>query len=262
MYEELLEDIAQQNGLREVNTYTKLAAGLGAILICLLSGSYVAPLVIALVLTVTLLVIARIDPATYGEVFVAPLLFAGLSVGVIVLLAGGEGAFWRWQPLPWLSLSISSEGINQGIYVFSRVIGGTSALLFIAFSTPMTDLFLVMRRARMPEEVLDLAMIIYRTIFLIMDQLVLVYRAQLMRLGYSSFRESVRSFSTLAGSVFIASWEAGEDLTRAMEARCYDGKFTVLGEGRPVSLPSAIAVVLFLAISAGIMVATRHVTLI
>ncbi len=40
MFEELLEDIAQKNGLREVNTYLKLAAGLGAILLCLLSTSY------------------------------------------------------------------------------------------------------------------------------------------------------------------------------------------------------------------------------
>ncbi len=39
MYEELLEDIAQTNGLREVNTSLKLIVGLGAILLCLLSTS-------------------------------------------------------------------------------------------------------------------------------------------------------------------------------------------------------------------------------
>jgi cobalt/nickel transport system permease protein len=262
MYEELLEDIAQQNRMREVNTCTKLTAGVGAILLCLLSASFVAPLFIGLVLTLTLLFLARVDPAIYGKVFFGPLLFAGLGVGAIVLLAGGEGTFWSWQPLPWFSLSVTQASINQGIFVFSRVFGGTSALLFIAFTTPMTDLFLVMRRARLPEEVLDLAMIIYRTIFLIMDQLVQVYQAQLMRLGYHSFRESIRSFATLAGSVFIASWEAGEDLTRAMEARCYEGKFAVLGEGRPVCLTSAAAVVSFLAVSAWVVAATSHIRLV
>ena len=50
MFEELLEDIAQKNGLREINTYLKLAAGLGAILLCLLSTSYIPPLFIALFL--------------------------------------------------------------------------------------------------------------------------------------------------------------------------------------------------------------------
>jgi len=262
MYEELLEDIAQHNGLREVNTYTKLAAGLGAILLCLLSTSFVAPLFIAVVLTLTLFFMARIDPGTYGKIFVAPVLFALVGISVIILLAGGEGAFWSWRPLPWLSLSITRESINQGLFVFFRVLGGMSALIFIALTTPMTDLFVVMRRARLPEEVLDLAMIIYRTIFLIMAQLVLVYQAQLMRLGHSSFRESVRSCATLCGSVFIASWEAGEDLIRAMEARCYEGKFAVLGEGRQIGLPSSLAVLSFLLVSAAIVVTTRQITLI
>jgi cobalt/nickel transport system permease protein len=261
MYEELLEDIAQQNGLREVNTYTKLAAGLGGILLCLLSTSYIAPLFIAIALSLSLLFLARIDKKTYGKIFVAPVIFALFSVSVILLLSGGEGVFWSWQPLSWLSLSITRESINESIFVFFRVLGGMSALLFIALTTPMTDLFIVMKRARLPEEVLDLAMIIYRTIFMIMAHLVLVYQAQMMRLGYRSFRESIRSFATLCGAVFIASWEAGEDLIKAMEARCYEGKFAVLGEGRPVRLPSAMAVFSFLLVSGGIVVTTQHLTI-
>ena len=39
MYEELLEDIAQGNRLREVNPYLKVTAALGAIFLCLLSQS-------------------------------------------------------------------------------------------------------------------------------------------------------------------------------------------------------------------------------
>lgn len=257
MYEELLEDIAQQNGLREVNTYVKLAAGLGGILLCLLSTSYAAPLFIAIVLSLSLLFLARIDPEVYGKIFVAPLIFALFSVSVILLLSGGEGVFWRWEPLSWLSLSVTRESINESIFVFFRVLGGTSALLFIALTTPMTDLFVVMKRARLPEEVLDLAMIIYRTIFVIMAHLIMVYQAQMMRLGYGSFRESVRSFANLCGSVFIASWEAGEDLIKAMEARCYEGKFAVLGENRPASLPSILAVLSFLLLS-GMIAATTH----
>ena len=75
MYEELLEDIAQGNGLREVNPYLKLAAALGAILLCLLSGSFIAPLAIALLLSLAVLLLARVDPRTYGELFIAPLIF-------------------------------------------------------------------------------------------------------------------------------------------------------------------------------------------
>ena len=259
MYEELLEDIAQANGLREVNTYVKLVAGLGAIILCLLSGSFIAPLFIAILLSGAIIFLARVDVRTYGKLFIVPFWFAAMSVSVIILLSGGDQVYWSWDPFSWLSLSISRESLNEGIFVFCRVIGGMSAMIFIALTTPMTDLFIVMRRCRVPEAVLDLAMIIYRTIFMILHLLVQTYQAQVMRLGYSSFRESVESFATLCGSVFIASWDAGEDLVRAMDARCYEGKFAVLGETGPVTLYSLVSVGLFLMVSSVIVVITKNI---
>jgi cobalt/nickel transport system permease protein len=260
MFEELLEDIAQGNRLREVSPYLKLAAAMGGIVLCLLSGSFVAPLAIALILSLGVLLLARVDPRTYGELFVAPLIFALLSVMVIVLLTGGEAAFWSWTPLPWLSFSLTPASINEGLLVFSRMIGGMAALIFLAVTTPMTDLFLVMKRCRVPEPVLDLTMMVYRAIFLTLDQFVQTYQAQRMRLGYSSFGESIRSLSTMCGSVFIGSWLAGEDFVRAMDARCSTGKFAILGTIQPVEARPLLAVLGFLAISATIVALTGSVT--
>jgi cobalt/nickel transport system permease protein len=262
MYEQLLEDIAQRNGLREVNPYLKLSAVLGAILLCLLSAGPVAPLAVALLLSIGILFLAQVDLRTYGRLLAAPFSFTLASVGVIILLSGGDNPFWSWNPLPWLSFSITRGSINEGILVLSRVTGGMSALIFIALTTPMTDLFMVMRRCRVPEPVLDLAMMIYRATFMIMDQLVQAYQAQRMRLGYSSFRESVRSFSMLCGSVFIGSWDAGEDLIRAMDARCYSGRFAVAGEIRPVGMKSLLAVASFLLVSSVIVLLTGNITII
>jgi cobalt/nickel transport system permease protein len=260
VYEELLEDIAQGNRLREVSPYLKLAAALGAILLCLLSASFAAPLAIALLLSLGVLLLARVEPRTYGKLFIAPLSFALASVLVILLLTGGSGPLWSWNPFPWLSLSLTRESINEAALVLARMIGGMSALIFLAVTTPMTDLFMVMRQCRLPEPVLDLAMMIYRAIFLILDQVVQTYQAQRMRLGYSSFGESVRSLSTLCGSVFIGSWLAGEDLVRAMDARCSTGRFAMLGRIQPVEARALLAVTGFLALSAIIVVLTGDVT--
>jgi cobalt/nickel transport system permease protein len=262
MYEELLEDIAQKNGLREVNPYLKLAGALGAILLCLSSTSFIAPFAIAILLSLGILFLARVDLRTFGELFVAPFSFALTGALVITLLFGGGEPLWSWSPLPWLMLSITRGSINEGIFVLCRVAGGMSAMIFIALTTPMTDLFIVMRRCHVPEPVLDLAMMIYRTIFMIMDQLVQTYQAQRMRLGYSSIRESIRSFSNLCGSVFIASWIAGEDLIRAMDARCYSGKFAMLGEIQPVEGKPLLAVIGFLLVSSAIVVSTGNITII
>jgi cobalt/nickel transport system permease protein len=63
----------------------------------------------------------------------------------------------------------------------------------------------------------------------------------------------------LCGSAFIASWEAGEDLIRAMDARCFAGQFAMLGEVRPVELRQLVTVLAFLGISLVIVVVTRNI---
>ena len=261
MFEELLEDVAQKNGLREVSTWVKLAAGLGAICLCLLATGYAAPLFIALVLSAAVFLLARVDAKTYAELFLVPLWFALMSAGVIVLISGGEHVFWSWNPLPFLSLSVSVESINQGFFILCRVIGGTSALLFIALTTPMTDLFIVMRRCGVPGFVVDLAMIIYRTIFFLMDQVQQIYRAQVMRLGYSGWRESINTFAMMCGAAFIASWDAGDDLVRAMDARCYDGKFALLGANRPAGIRPLAALCVFLLAGSAAVIVSQGMTL-
>lgn len=260
MFEELLEDIAQKNGLRETNTYLKLTAGIGAILLCLLSSSYLPPLFIAFVLSCAILFLARVSAWTYGELFILPLWFAGISAAGIILISGGDDVYWLWTILPEFSLSVTRDSLNLGIFVFCRVIGGMSALCFISLTTPMTDIFIAFRQCKVPEAVIDLMMIIYRTIFILMDQVIQIYHAQVMRLGYSGYRESIRSFATLCGAAFIASWDAGDDLVRAMDARCYNGKFALLGENRPVEMVPLLTVTIFLVLSAAVVMWSGDIT--
>ncbi len=135
-------------------------------------------------------------------------------------------------------------------------------MIFIALTTPMTDFFIVLRQCRVPDVVIDLMMIIYRTIFFLLDQVIQIYQAQVMRLGYSGYRESLYSFSTLCGAAFIASWDAGEDLIRAMDSRCYNGKFALMGETRPVERVPCLTVVIFLALSAVVVLVSGTMTVI
>jgi cobalt/nickel transport system permease protein len=124
----------------------------------------------------------------------------------------------------------------------------------------MTDLFVILRRCGVPVVLIELSMIIYRTIFILMDQVVQIQKAQVMRLGYSSLRESIHSCAMLCGAVFIGSWDAGEDLVRAMDARCYDGRFVILGETRPLHPGPVLAAGAFLVTSAIVVVFTAGIT--
>ncbi|MDD1658033.1 MAG: cobalt ECF transporter T component CbiQ [Methanomicrobiales archaeon] len=251
-----LENVAQENGLAGVSPYVKLAVGLGAILLVLLSPTWVTPLFIAVSLGMAVLLLARIDPHLYVHLLAAPLLFAVLSVAAVVLVTGGGQVFWAWQPVFGFALSLTAGSISQGLLVFSRVLGGMSALFFIALTTPMTELFIVMRRCRVPPGLVNLTMFVYRSIFILSDQVDQVLSAQRMRLGYSSAREAVASFGNLCGASFIASWECGEDLIRAMDARCYEGRFAMLEESAPVHARHLATAGLFLLATSALLLAT------
>jgi cobalt/nickel transport system permease protein len=259
---ELLENIAQQNALREINPYVKLMVGFGAIILALISTSFVTPLFLAVTLSVILLLVARIEARLYIHILKAPLVFAMVSVAAILFITGGGEVFWNWQPTSFLSFSITSQSVNESLLVFCRVLGGMSALFFISLTTPMTELFIVMRQCRIPSVIIELAMFIYRSIFLLMDQVDQIRNAQLMRLGYSSPKEAISSFGNLCGSVFIASWDAGEDLIRAMDARCYDGRFAMLNQCCPPDAKTISIAMTYLACSAVLLIMTSSFTLV
>jgi len=211
------------------------------------------PLISGIVLSIVLIIPGRISPVLYGELLLGPAVFTVISVVVLLFLVGGGDVVWRFNPVPWINLTITEGAVREGTLVLFRVFGCSVSLFFIALTTPMTDLFNGMKRAGFPVELVDLMMIIYRYIFIVYDHAVEIWRAQVMRLGYSRPVEAIQSFSTLCGMLFITSWNAGEDLVRAMDCRCYDGVFPSLGQVEPVRVRSLLPVLLYLVFLGGIL---------
>ncbi|RXE57182.1 cobalt ABC transporter permease [Methanoculleus taiwanensis] len=256
----LLEDFAQENGLRDVNPSLKILLGLGSILLCVSSPGPATPLLIAASLSAVTIGLARIPLRCYARLLMVPASFAVMSIAVILFLTGG-GAVLVEIPLPGFALTVTTGGANLSLLLAARVLGGMCSLFFISLTTPMTDIFTVMQRLRFPTVFIDLAMLTYRFIFVLIDEAGQIYRSQRMRLGYGTFAESIRSFGMLAGALFLRTWESGEDLMRAMDARCYDGRFGLPDEAPPVSPASALGVVLYLACVAGVSWTTATITL-
>jgi len=247
MFEELLDEVAQNSTFRHIHPGTKILLGLGSLIICLVSPAPVVPLISGTILSLVLLIPARVSPLVYGELLLAPAIFTAFSIIVLLFMLGGGEVLWRFSPVSWINLTITEGAVRQSALVLSRVLGCTISLFFIALTTPVTDLFNGMKRARIPIELIDLMMIVYRYIFIVHAQAVEIWHAQVMRLGYSRPRESIRSFSMLCGMLFISSWIAGEDLIRAMDCRCYNGIIPSLGSAEPVRMHSLVPVLLYLA---------------
>lgn len=129
-----------------------------------------------------------------------------------------------------LDLVIYRDGVQIGFLVFSRMLGAFSCLVFLAFTTPMTELFSIFHRVHIPPIIVELSMLMYRFIFLFLDEAEKMHQSQKTRLGYSDWKNSLRCLGMLGGNLFIRTWFQGEKLHMAMESRGYNGTLKAMNE--------------------------------
>ena len=95
----------------------------------------------------------------------------------------------------------------------------------------MNRIFAVFHDAHVPTVVTDLAILMYRYIFLFLDVTATMYNSQKTRLGYNSYMNWMKCLASLATMVFIRTWEQGEISYKALASRGYNGKLNMLREG-------------------------------
>jgi len=256
----LLDDYSHGNALRETSTRLKLFLGLWAILLCVSSTTPIAPLFVAITMSLITVMLARIPGRIYFRLLLVPLSFAMLSAGVVAFMHGNGQTLSSLQ-LFGIDLVIREEGANLAALLIARTFGGMCSLYFIALTTPMIEIFAVLKTLRIPQSVIELSMMIYRYIFVFLDQAAMIHSAQVMRLGDAGAKKSLNSFALLCSVLFLRSWEQGERLIVAMDSRCYDGKLDLMDQAEGAKPRAILAAAVYLAGATAIAVLTRDVLL-
>jgi cobalt/nickel transport system permease protein len=245
MFQNTFDNYAHSNGLREVNTYFKVLFGILTMLVSLISTSPVIPLVIALFMSFLIMFKAKISWKFYLKFFLVPFTFGFLTFVFMALFFGiGTHIF----ELGIFNMAVTADGFNLGLLVFARMLGGFTCLAFLALTTPMTELFSVLETIKIPKIVLELAMLMYRYIFVFLVEAKNMYHSQETRLGYINLKKAYKSVGMLISNLFIKTWIKGEQAYVAMESRCYDGSIKILKNKesiRNIDIRSLILLVLF-----------------
>jgi cobalt/nickel transport system permease protein len=257
---DLLDNHAHSNALRDTSPRLKLLLGLGAILLCVSSAAPIAPLFIAITMSLITVRLARISGHFYTTLLIMPFSFSLLSAAVVAFMHGEGDLLFTFNFFN-ISFGIREEGANLAGLLIARTFGGMCSLFFIALTTPMIEIFSILKSLGLPDFLVELSMLMYRYIFVFIDQAAMIYNAQVMRLGDAGVKASLNSFSMLSSVLFLRSWEQGERLIVAMDSRCYDGKLDLM-EPEEAAAPGQILVVAaYLMVAATIAVLTRDVFL-
>jgi cobalt/nickel transport system permease protein len=141
-------------------------------------------------------------------------------------------ALYTFQIGPWI-LWITLEGVYKAALFAMRVWVCGGALSLLTLTTRFTTLLQGMERLHLPRLFIQLTAMTYRFIFLFTDE---VYRMGVAREARTVRKErmvsfkTLRSLSSMIGTLFIRAYERGEKVYQAMLARGYHGTFRSLNE--------------------------------
>ena len=247
IFEDTLDHHTMHNELTNTNIYSKVIFAIAAILLNLVSGSPIMPFIIFLLCSFLIIYKAKIPVSFYATFMAIPIGFAVLS-GIFLAFLGTGPHIWD---LGLFGIGLTKGGINQAVLVFFRVLGGVAALGFLILTTPMNRIFAVFHDLHVPTIITDLAILMYRYIFLFLDVTSTMYNSQKTRLGYPSYMSWMNCLASLAGMVFIRTWEQGEISYKALASRGYNGQLNMIRDGdsiKDIPILHWILIILFIII--------------
>ncbi len=141
------------------------------------------------------------------------------------------------------------DGLMEGLQIGCRILGAVSVLTVLGFSTSFTEIIAALSWFRVPKGFIEISLLAYRYIFVLIEDAMVIYNAQRNRLGYSSIRRGLNSFSTLTGSLILKAFEQSQNITASMTQRGYDGSFSILRHKPFKRSEVALSVLIIIAIA-------------
>ncbi|BDH79685.1 MAG TPA: cobalt ECF transporter T component CbiQ [Methanothermobacter sp.] len=214
---------AHHNNLNRIPPGVKLSWGILTMILSLLSPSPIIPIIVAILMSFIIVFIAGVPSRYYLKFVSVPFAFGFLTLILMSLFFGVKPSSIGFS---WFRVYL--DGLHTGFLAFSRIMGGFTCLAFLSLTTPINEIFKQLEKIKVPRIIIEIALLMYRMIFIFLEEASTMYNAQETRLGYNSIRNSIKSLGLLASNLFIRSWLQGEKVYQAMEARCYNGEIPTM----------------------------------
>lgn len=84
-----------------------------------------------------------------------------------------------------------------------------------------------MKKLKIPNLFIELMILIYRSIFIFLEEMHNIDLAQRLKFGYENKANSLRSISLLVSNLFRKIIEKHQEMNLALECKLYDGEFKI-----------------------------------
>ena len=176
----------------------------------------------------------------YSTNFKIPFMIALAILEAFVILIFGAGvvsvngdmadpAIWDTDFL-WMHFHMTEASFNEAWLILLRGTAGVAVMLSFATSTPIPYMSLGLKQVRIPVEVIEIVVLIYRYAFLLLERMEAMWNAASSRMGFNGKMTSIRTVAAIAIGIFIQSTNLSDKSQVALECRNYRGYFPVYRE--------------------------------
>lgn len=216
-----LDRAASLNRWRHRALAEKALIGFGFLTLALVLPPWPGAALVSLAILAFTFLGARVPVRLWLSTAALPLGFLASGALMLVVEVGAGGLAW----VP--------GGVAQATELVARAMAATFCLMFVVMTTPMADLFGGMRRLAVPAELVELALLTYRFVFLIADEAAAMTAAQRARLGHSSRRRWLRSTAMVIANLLPRALARARRMETGLAARGWQGEMRVLSPRVP-----------------------------
>lgn len=165
--------------------------------------------------------------ALLGPARVRPRLLARVLRGPLALVAVGV--------LPLLVSGLSLSGAEDAVRVAARSAAALCCLVLLTATTPLSDVVPRLLRVGVPAAVVEVMTLVYSMLSALLVTRAAVQDAQAARLGFRTWRSSVRSAAAQGSTVFVRAFARAQRLEEGLRLRGGTGALRVLTPPLPLS---------------------------
>ncbi|AFY36980.1 cobalt ABC transporter, inner membrane subunit CbiQ [[Leptolyngbya] sp. PCC 7376] len=145
-----------------------------------------------------------------------PGIFIVAMVGLLPWVAG-ETILWQW-----MIFTLRLEGLQTAILIMGRFFAILTTSFILLGTTPFLDMLKALRSLGLPPLLMDMALLTYRYLFDIANQLATMRQAMQLR-GYGLLNQTLQRrwgwLVALFGSLLLRSYERSQRVYKAMRLR-------------------------------------------
>ena len=154
-------------------------------------------------------------------------------LAAVPLLFTVKGPALLTIPIGSLSLTITSTGVERLLSIMFKSWVSLQVAIVFAAATPFPDMLLAMRAVKIPRLLVSLFGLMWRYMFVMVDEAIRLMRARASRSGAidrpgrnpaAAIVWRAKVTGGMAGNLFIRSIDRGDRIYDAMAARGYDGE--------------------------------------